>query len=153
MLEELPRHVGVLLGERPEVPELDRVAAHRRQRLDGGRVLDFADHRDLAEVFTGAHRGVPRTVDDDGGLALGDHEERDAAHLTLRGEPRPGGNATVLEVLRELAQLTLAESAEQRNLLQVLGHAPHCATLPEPRPCIARGDYARFGRAAYISSE
>src|SRR3954464_14014142 len=51
MLEELPRHVGVLLGERPEVPELDRVAAHRRQRLDGGRALAFADHRELAEVI------------------------------------------------------------------------------------------------------
>src|SRR3954468_3931604 len=152
MLEELPRHVGVLLRERPEVPELDRVAAHRRQRLDGGRALAFADHRELAEVVARAHRGDPRTVEDDGGLALGDHEEGDAAHLTLRGEPRAGGNATVLEVLREPAQLTLAEPAEQRNLLQVLGHAPHCATLPESRPCVARRLRRGSTGRTYISS-
>ena len=140
MLEEPPRHVRILLRERPEVPELDRVAAHRRHRLHGGGALAFAGHRELAEVVARPHRAHPRAVDDDGGLALGDHEEGDAAHVTLLGEQHAGGNATVLEVLGELAQLALAEAAEQRDPLQVLGYARHDATLPEACPWVARCD-------------
>ena len=102
VLEELPHHVRILLRERPEVPELDRVAAHRRQRLHGGHALALADHRELAEVI--AQSGVdPSAVDDDGGLALGDHEEGDTAHLTLLGQQRADGNATLAEVFRQLA--------------------------------------------------
>jgi hypothetical protein len=112
VLKELPHHVRILLRERPEVPELDRVAAHRRQRLRGGHALALADHRELTEVVARPDRVDPRAVDDDGGLALGDHEEGDAAHFTLLGEKRAEGNSTLAEVLGELAQLALAEPAE-----------------------------------------
>src|SRR4051794_13473017 len=133
VLEEPPRHVGILLRERPEVPELDRVAAHRCERLNGRRALGFADHPELAEVVAGAHRADPFAVDDDGGLALGDHEEGDPAHLSLLGELRARRNGTVPEVLREPAELAVTETAEQRNPLEILGDARHAATLSEAR--------------------
>src|SRR4051812_12001201 len=133
VLEELPGHVGIPPCERPEVPELHRVAAHRRERLDGRRAFGFADHRELAEVVARTHRADPLAVDDDGGLPLGDREEGHAAHLSLLGEHRARGKGTVPEVLRELAELSLAETAEQRNTLQILGDARHAATLSEPR--------------------
>src|SRR3954447_9369688 len=130
VLQQLPRHVRILLRERAEVPEADRVAAHRRQRRDGRRPLALADHRQLAEVVARPDRRDALTVDDHGGLALGDHEERDAAHLALLGEQRAGRDAAVGEVLGELAQLALAEPAEERDALELLRHARHVATLP-----------------------
>src|SRR4051812_26973116 len=144
--EQLPGYVRILLRERSEVPELDRVAAHRGHGLDGGRAVAFADHRQLAEVVAGPHRADARAVDDDGRFALSDHEERDATHLALPHEHRTGGHATVREVLGEQAQLARTEPTEERNPLQVLDHARHAPTLPEaPRaaggcPSAARRD-------------
>jgi len=112
MLEELPHHVRILLRERPEVLELDRVAAHRGQRLHGGQSLASADHRELAKMVAGSDRLDSPAVDDDGGLALSDHEEGGAAHLALLGEERADGNSPLVEVLGELAQLSLTEIAE-----------------------------------------
>jgi hypothetical protein len=81
------------------------VAAHRSDRLHGGGALTLADHRQLAEVIARAQRPDPVSVHQDRGLALGDDEEGNAAHLALLGQARADRNATLPEQRGKLSKL------------------------------------------------
>src|SRR4029077_493192 len=64
-------------------------------------------------------------VDGDRHRAVDDDEEIDAAHMALPDDLDPRPERALLEVAPEPPQLALAQPAEERNALELLGRRCH----------------------------
>src|SRR5581483_10329984 len=112
-LEQLPRDLGVLLDERPELPGGEAVRRHRRLRGHGRGTGAVVDQSDLAEVVAGAASPDVGAADAVAHRALADDEEADAA-LPLRGDHLAGA-APALAIGHLSEQVDPAEQLERNR--------------------------------------
>lgn len=83
----------------------------------------LADQRQLTEVVARADPSDLHPSDTDGCGSFGDHEETDTTHPILLDDRRTRLELTLAKMLRKPLQLPVAETAEERNLLQVVADA------------------------------
>ena len=114
------RVLGTLCEKQKTVPDtyplsLNALLAGCNQKTSRNPTMELTE-ADVSTAIDGLR---------DRGLAVGDHEEADAAHLALADRRGAGPEVALLEVARETSQLSLAQSAEERDLLQIVGEARH----------------------------
>ena len=66
--------------------------------------------------------------------ALNDDEEADPAHVPLPNGSRAAGEGAFLKVAGQPPELSLAEAAEERNLLEVVSQSRHPTILTSLSP-------------------
>jgi len=125
VLEQLPGNVRVLLDEPPEVPAREFGAPQGRLGGHRGHARAFADQAELAEMIASAQPGNLRAIDRDGCFAIGDDEEADPAAVPLPNGSHAGDERAFPEVAGQPLELSVAEAAEERNLLQVVSQSRH----------------------------
>jgi hypothetical protein len=134
VLEELPGNAGILLDETPEVPARELGAPQGSLGGHRGHARAFADQAELAEVIARAQPGNLAAIDGDGCFALGDDEEADPAHVPLPNGSRAGDERAFPEVAGQPLELSLAEAAEEWNLLEVVSQSRHPTILTSLSP-------------------
>src|ERR687895_2330525 len=127
--QDLPLDLGVLLEQVMEVFARQDEDAQRRLGGDGGGAGHLLEEGELADEVAGAAGAEAAALALDLGVAFHDHEEL-VTELALLGEGGARGDLHVLADARQLGELLLRESLEQRCPpecldLGVLTEEPH----------------------------